>query len=91
MYVHMCILTYNVACTYAYTLACVCYSVWMPPYVFPSFSPCEPSLHLQDPGESFGMSIAGGLQSECGDLPVFITNVITDGPVGRTRKVKVHK
>lgn len=47
------------------------------------------TVHIRkDPGESFGMSIAGGLQSECGDLPVFITNVITDGPVGRTRKVK---
>ena len=36
------------------------------------------------------MSIAGGLQSECGDLPIFITNVILDGPVGRTKKVKVR-
>ena len=35
------------------------------------------------------MSIAGGLGSECGDLPIFVASVLPDGIIGRTGQVKV--
>lgn len=44
---------------------------------------------FQKPEESFGMSIAGGLGSECGDLPIFVASVLPDGVIGRIGQVKV--
>ena len=35
------------------------------------------------------MSIAGGLGSECGDLPIFVASILPDGVIGRTELVKV--
>ena len=35
------------------------------------------------------MSIAGGVGSECGDIPIFITSVIPSGPIGRTGQINV--
>ncbi|XP_059172082.1 E3 ubiquitin-protein ligase LNX-like [Physella acuta] len=42
----------------------------------------------KDPTETLGVSIAGGLASHRGDIPVYITNINLDGCVGRTNVLK---
>ena len=47
------------------------------------------SLRWQNPGESFGMNVSGGIGSEGGDLPVFISVVRPNSPVDKCRKIQV--
>lgn len=35
------------------------------------------------PGESLGMTVAGGVASQRGDTPVYITNLVPTGVLGR--------
>lgn len=44
---------------------------------------------VQDSSESLGISIAGGVLSQRGDTPVYVTNINQGGPIGRCRQVKV--
>ena len=46
-------------------------------------------FHLQDVSESLGISIAGGVMSQRGDTPVYVTNINQGGCIGRCRQVKV--
>jgi len=46
-------------------------------------------LSLQKPYESFGMSIAGGKGPMCGDMPVYINDLIGDGIVSQTKQIQV--
>lgn len=39
-------------------------------------------------GESLGMSVAGGVASQRGDIPVYVTNLQPDGVLGRTKQIK---
>lgn len=49
----------------------------------------SPVFHLQDVSESLGISIAGGVMSQRGDTPVYVTNINQGGCIGRCRQVKV--
>ena len=51
--------------------------------------PFSNSLSLQKPYESFGMSIAGGKGPMCGDMPVYINDLIGDGIVSQTKQIQV--
>ena len=46
-------------------------------------------FHVQDVSESLGISIAGGVMSQRGDTPVYVTNINQGGCIGRCRQVKV--
>ncbi|XP_078461558.1 multiple PDZ domain protein-like isoform X1 [Lampetra planeri] len=43
----------------------------------------------KDPNDSLGISIAGGMGSPLGDVPVFIAMIQADGIAARTQKLKV--
>ena len=58
-----------------------------PLYIF--FNNIRWNLLLQEPHESLGISVAGGLCSPRGDVPVYVTNINPNGCLGRTRQVKV--
>ena len=47
-------------------------------------------FYLQKPYESFGMSIAGGKGPMCGDMPVYINDLISDGIVAQTKQIQVR-
>ncbi|KAF4533511.1 hypothetical protein B566_EDAN000996 [Ephemera danica] len=48
----------------------------------------EHASHLiQDPNESLGMRIGGGLGSNEGDIPIYIANIHLQGCVGQTQQV----
>jgi ligand of Numb protein X 1/2 len=44
---------------------------------------------FQNPSESLGISVAGGVGSQRGDVPIYITNIQPQGVLGRSRQVKV--
>lgn len=44
---------------------------------------------LQEPQETLGISVAGGIDSPRGDTPIYITNINLTGCLGKTRQVKV--
>jgi hypothetical protein len=44
---------------------------------------------FQEPNESLGMRIGGGLGSNEGDIPNYIANIHPQGCVGRTQQIVV--
>lgn len=44
---------------------------------------------FQEPNESLGMRIGGGLGSNEGDIPIYIANIHPQGCVGRTQQILV--
>jgi len=46
---------------------------------------------FQEPNESLGMRIGGGLGSNEGDIPIYIANIHPQGCVGRTQQILVSK
>ena len=45
---------------------------------------------LQDPSESLGISVSGGVNSPQGDTPIYVTNIKPTGCLGRTKQIKVR-
>ncbi|XP_076451152.1 ligand of Numb protein X 2-like [Babylonia areolata] len=60
------------------------------PPVCPLLNVCKERLVSlnKDVSESLGISIAGGVMSQRGDTPVFVTNINPGGCIGRCRQVK---
>ncbi|XP_025084827.1 ligand of Numb protein X 2-like isoform X2 [Pomacea canaliculata] len=58
--------------------------------VCPLLNVCKERLvsFTKDPSETLGISIAGGLISQRGDTPVYVTNINQGGCIGRCRQVK---
>ena len=48
-------------------------------------------LYPQQPGESFGMNVAGGMDCHCGDLPVFVSALKPNSVAARSGKIQVRK
>ncbi|XP_064635883.1 ligand of Numb protein X 2-like isoform X3 [Lineus longissimus] len=49
----------------------------------------ERAVNVQkNPTESLGISVAGGVGSQRGDVPIYITNIQPQGALGRSRQVK---
>lgn len=46
---------------------------------------------FQDPNESLGMRIGGGLGSNEGDIPIYIANIHPQGCVGKTQQIWVSR
>ena len=46
-------------------------------------------LNPQDVHETLGISVAGGYGNPRGDIPIYITNIQSDGCMGRSKHVKV--
>jgi len=46
-------------------------------------------ISLQDPSETLGISVAGGLDSPRGDTPIYVTNINPSGCLGKTKQIKV--
>ena len=44
----------------------------------------------QEPNESLGISVAGGLGNQRGDVPLYITNMQPNGCLARHQQVKVR-
>jgi multiple PDZ domain protein len=44
---------------------------------------------FQEPNESLGMRIGGGLGSNEGDIPIYIANIHPQGCVGKTQQILV--
>ena len=47
------------------------------------------SLVIQQPDESFGMNVAGGVGGQVGDLPVYISAIRAESAVARSGKIQV--
>ena len=44
---------------------------------------------FQSSCESLGIRICGGVSSDEGDIPIYIANMDPEGPVGKSKSVKV--
>ena len=44
---------------------------------------------LQQPDESFGMNVAGGMGGQVGDLPVYISAIRPESAVARSGRIQV--
>lgn len=42
----------------------------------------------KEPYDSLGMTVAGGMSSRCWDLPIYVTNVDSDGVVGQEGSIR---
>ena len=47
------------------------------------------TVSIQGPGDSLGISVAGGMASPHGDVPLFIASMETTGLAARTQKLQV--
>lgn len=43
---------------------------------------------VREPGQSFGMSIAGGIGSLAGDVPIFVAGMQPEGLAASTKKIQ---
>ena len=48
-------------------------------------------LYMQSSRESLGISVSGGRGGPKGDVPIFVTSVQPDGPVGRHHYLRVSQ
>ena len=48
-------------------------------------------LLLQQPEESFGMNVAGGIGCQVGDIPVYISAIRPESAVARCGKIQVRE
>ena len=53
--------------------------------------PLSLSLVIQQPDESFGMNVAGGVGGQVGDLPVYISAIRAESAVARSGKIQVSE
>lgn len=63
--------------------------------VFPVKDSCQkPACYektvtlTKEPYDSLGMTVAGGMSSRCWDLPIYVTNVDSDGVVGQEGSIR---
>ncbi|PAA92173.1 hypothetical protein BOX15_Mlig014573g1, partial [Macrostomum lignano] len=59
------------------------------PYLFAAETLVDRCVVLEkSPGESLGMSVAGGVGSQRGDIPVYVTNLPPEGLAARSRQIR---